>query len=284
MPHLVSHNLATAITKLVATDSLPSLLSNLVIGNLVTRNFEPVVATVGDVVKIPTSWVDHEVPLTTHAEASFQIPDVTKVLAVPDLLRLYMEPAVIALAEKIESDLLNLFTGFTGILPGGVPGQPLTEAAIDSAETALFNAKVPVGVPKYLVVDGTAYSHLRRIPRFSEYSSADEAGLRNLIDGRIGKLKDFFVFRSYEVAKTSATSPPTTNNLAFTKDAIGFAMRRLPPPPLGSQVIAEYAELGSFGMRVILHHNPESFAQILTLDLLYGCSVIRPKHGVVVWS
>ena len=34
--------------------------------------------------------------LNTHAEATFQIPDVTKVLAVPDLLKLYMQPAVVA--------------------------------------------------------------------------------------------------------------------------------------------------------------------------------------------
>ena len=44
--------------------------------------------------------------LNTHAEATFQIPDVTKVLAVPDLLKLYMQPAVVAMAERIETDLL----------------------------------------------------------------------------------------------------------------------------------------------------------------------------------
>ena len=49
-----------------------------------------------------------QIVLNTHAEATFQIPDVTKVIAVPDLLKLYMQPAVVALAEKIESDLLGL--------------------------------------------------------------------------------------------------------------------------------------------------------------------------------
>ena len=43
--------------------------------------------------------------LNTHAEATFQIPDVTKVLAVPDLLKLYMQPAVVAMAERIETDI-----------------------------------------------------------------------------------------------------------------------------------------------------------------------------------
>ncbi len=44
-----------------------------------------------------------QIILNTHAEATFQVPDVTKILAVPDLLKLYMQPAVVALAERIES-------------------------------------------------------------------------------------------------------------------------------------------------------------------------------------
>jgi hypothetical protein len=48
-----------------------------------------------------------------HAEATFQISDVTKVLAVPDLLKMYMAPAVAAIAQKVENDLLALHGGFT---------------------------------------------------------------------------------------------------------------------------------------------------------------------------
>ena len=62
-----------------------------------------------------------QIVLNTHAEATFQIPDVTKVLAVPDLLKIYMQPAVAAIAQKIESDLLNLYAGFTANTPVGTP-------------------------------------------------------------------------------------------------------------------------------------------------------------------
>ena len=82
-----------------------------------------------------------QIVLNTHAEATFQIPDVTKVLAVPDLLRVYMQPAVVAIAEKIETDLLNLYAGFTANTPLGTAGTPVTEALLDQAETALFSAK-----------------------------------------------------------------------------------------------------------------------------------------------
>ena len=64
-----------------------------------------------------------------------------------------MQPAVVAIAEKIESDLLDLYAGFTANTPVGTAGTPITEATIDAAETALFQAKVPPSEPKYLVVD-----------------------------------------------------------------------------------------------------------------------------------
>jgi hypothetical protein len=186
-------------------------------------------------------------------EATFQIPDVTKILAVPDLLKVYMQPAVTAIAERIESDLLGLYASFSANTPVGVAGTPITEAVIDAAETALFQAKVPSSQPKHLIVDAGTYSQMRQIPRFSEFQTAGEAGLRALIEGTVGKIKDFFVFRSQLVAKTGS-SPVTTHNLAFVRDAIGLVIRRLPQPLPGTGAIAEYADLGTFGMRVIMSY------------------------------
>jgi hypothetical protein len=303
MPMITSSNVAQAIVKLVAADALPALMGNLVMGNLVNRQYEPTLASAGDTVNVPIpptlvanniaeggsvitqnpSLGNASIVLNTHAEATFQIPDVTKILAVPDLLRLYMQPAVIALAERIESDLLAMYPQFTanGVL--GTGGVAPTEALIDQAETVLFNAKVPMSEPKYLVLSGDAYSQVRQIPRFSEYSTAGDAGLRALVDGSVGKIKDFFVFRSQFVPKTGS-APATTHNFAFSKNAIGLAMRRLPQPLPGTGAIAEYAELGNFGMRVVMSYQPNTLSQQFTVDVLYGVGVLRNNHGVVVRS
>lgn len=303
MATITSANLANAIVKLVAVEALPSLMGHLVMGNLVNRDFEPQLAQAGDTVNVPippTMTANNiaeggsvvtqnpnvqtaQIVLNNHVEATFQIPDVTKVIAVPDLLRLYMQPAMVALAEKVESDLLGLYSQFTANTPIGTGGTALTEAVVDSAETTLFNAKVAQSASKYLVVDGTAYSQLRQITRFSEFSSAGEAGLRALVEGSIGKLKDFYVFRSQFVKKTG-TSPVTTNNVAFSKDAIGLAIRRLPKPLPGTGAVAEYAELGNFGMRVLMSYEPNTLSQKFTVDILYGCGVLRNDHGVQVRS
>jgi len=308
MPSITSTNVANAIVKLVAADALPALVGNLVMGNLVNRDYEPTLAQAGDTVNVPIapqlvannladvngtgnasvtpqnpSLGNAQIVLNTHAEATFQIPDVLKVLAVPDLLRVYMQPAVVAIAEKIESDLLNLYAGFTANTPLGTGGTAITEALLDQAETTLFQSKVPSGAPKFLIVDSNTYSAMRQIPRFSEFQNTGEAGLRAIVDGTIGKVKDFFVFRSQYVQKTG-TTPVNTHNLAFCRDAIGLVIRRLPQPLPGTGAIAEYAELGNFGMRVTMSYQPNTLSQQFTVDVLYGCAILRNGFAVQINS
>jgi hypothetical protein len=208
---------------------------------------------------------------------------VTKVLAVPDLLKLYMQPAVVAIAENIETNLLGLYASFTANTPVGTGGSTITEDTVDAAETALFSAKAPPSANKYLVVDSNTYSALRQIPRFSEFNTAGEAGLRALVDGAVGKMKDFYIFRSQFISYTGS-SPVVTHNLAFTRDGIGLVVRRLPQPLPGTGAIAEYAELGSFGMRVTMSYQPNTLAQQFTVDVLYGVGVLQNAFGVQVDS
>ncbi len=301
MGAITTTNVASAIVKLVAADALPVLVGNLVMGNLVNRDYEPVLANAGDTVNVPIpptlvanniadggtvtlqnpSLGNAQIVLNTHAEATFQIPDVTKVLAVPDLLKIYMQTAVAAIAQSIETSLLSLYAGFTTNTPVGTAGTALTEATVDAAETALFLAKVPPSEQKYIVVDSAAYSAWRQIPLFEEFQTAGAAGLAALIDGTIGKYKDFYVFRSQFVPKTGS-SPINTHNLAFTRDAIGLVVRRLPQPLPGTGAIAEYAELGNFGVRVVMSYQPNTLAQQFTVDVLYGCGVLRNTCGVQV--
>ena len=299
MPAITSANVAQAIVKLVAAEALPALVGNLVMGNLVNRNYEPVLAQAGDTVNVPIppaltanniaeggtvqlqnpNLGNAQIVLNTHVEATFLVPDVTKALSVPDLLTTYMQPAVVAIAEKIERDLLNLYSGFTANPTLGTGGVPLSEAVIDTAETALFNAKVPPSAPKYLVVSPESYSALRQVARFSEWNTAGEAGVNALIQGTIGRIKDFFIFRSQYVAQTGS-APVTTHNLGFARDAVGLVIRRLPQPLPGTGAIAEYAELGNFGMRVVMSYQPSTLAQQFTADVLYGAAILRNPYGV----
>ena len=142
---------------------------------------------------------------------------------------------------------------------------------------------VPASQPKYLVVDSNTYSQIRQIPRFSEYYSSGEAGLRALVVGNVGKMKDFFIFRS-QFVPTTGSAPTNTHNLAFTKDSIGLVVRRLPQPLPGTGAVAEYAEMGNFGIRVVMSYQPNTLSQQFTVDVLYGCGVLRNNFAVQVNS
>lgn len=299
MPAITSSNVADAIVKLIATDALPSLVGNLVMGNLVNRTFETDLASQGDTVNIPippvlaatniaeggsvttqaASLGNAQVVINVHAESSFQIPDVTRVLAHPDLLNMYMMPAIISLAERIEQDLMQLYLNLTANTAVGTGNTTITESVVDNAETALFTVKVPESLPKFLVVNGATYSDMRQIPRFSEYEKAPALG-NTIMTGTVGRLKNFYILRSQYVQKPSTT----TYNLAFARDAFALVMRRLPKPLQGTGAIADYAELGNFGMRVVMSYAPGTLAQQFTVDALYGVAVLRNLFGVNVLS
>src|SRR4051794_25303250 len=124
MPAITSDTLASAILKLISAKVFPILRPVMMMGNLVTRDFDALIATAGDTVTVrtPATMVANvisetgtittqnpapgntELVLDTHAEASFQIPDVVKAIANPDVLNTYMQPAIVAIATKIETD------------------------------------------------------------------------------------------------------------------------------------------------------------------------------------
>ena len=299
MAAITSANVAEAIVKLVAADALPALVGNLVMGNLVNRSYEADLANQGDTVNIPIpptmaanniaeggtvstqnpSLGNAQVVINTHAESSFQIPDVTRVLAHPDLLNMYMMPAIISLAERIEQDLTQLYLNLTANTAVGTANTTITESVIDSAETTLFTAKVPDSLPKFLVLSGSTYSDARQIQRFSEDKVSPEfAGV--IPSGIVGRLKNFYVMRSQYVQKVAST----TYHLALARDAFALVMRMLPKPLPNTGAVAEYASLGNFGMRVVLSYAPNTLAQQFTVDCLYGVAVLRNVYGVQALS
>ena len=305
MAAITSANAAQAIVKLVAAQGLPAVMGAMVMGTRINRDYEPSLANAGDTVNIPIPPVmttynvaeggsvtpqnpslgNAQVVLNQHAEATFQIPDVTAALVGAErgdfsLMSKYLNPAMIALAERMETDLLNLYTNLTANTAVGTGGSSLTESAVALAEKALFDAKVPQNERLTLAVSSQAYSDLRQIERFTEERMIVGAG-QAISTGRLGlQVKNFDVFRSQFVAKPSST----TYNLGFAKDAFALVIRRLPQPLPGTGAIAEYAELGNFGMRIVMSYAPNTLAQQFTVDMLYGIAVLRHIFGVQVLS
>lgn len=298
MTSLTSENVAVAIVKLVAAQALPVLESNLFMARLVNRNYEATLANAGATVDIPiapaltasdiaeTGTVSTQNPslgnasitLTSHIYSSFFIPDVAKALNSLDLATTYMQPAMLALAERIESDLLGLYPMFTFNTAVGAANTVPTEQVIDDIDTTFFKAKIPVTAPKYCACSADFYAALRSIPRFSE---VDKIGSGEAImTGEFGKLKNVSFFRSQIVAPISTT----TNNLAFTPDAIALVTRPLGTPLPGTGAVATYVNAHGIGIRVTMSYAPNSLGHQFTADVLYGCGALRNQAGLLVNS
>lgn len=299
MPGITSANAANAILKLIAARALDVLEPVMVMGSLVNRDFDAQLAGGGDTVNVPIPGVmvsnnisengqvqtqnpslgNAVVTLNQHEEASFALPDVLKVLAVPGLLDLYMKPAVVAVATAMEQSLLGLYANLTSNTAVGTGAAGLgSESVIDSAEKALFKAYVPENSPRYLVVGADAYSDLRQIPRFTE---AKTIGTGDAIQtGFVGNLKNFRVFRSQLVPKVSTT----TYNMAFASDAFALVTRQLPQPLPGTGAIAEYTNKNGYGLRIIMSYQANTLQQQFTVDALFGVAILRNVFGLQVLS
>lgn len=113
------------IPELWAREALAVLMSNMVMGNLVNRDFNDMVANFGDVVntsrpadfegkrKTDSDSVTEQdaqspnipVPLDQHIHVTFVIKDGEMSKALPDLVQRYLEPAARELAEKVDQIL-----------------------------------------------------------------------------------------------------------------------------------------------------------------------------------
>ena len=68
------------------------------------------------------------------------------------------------------------------------------------------------------------------------------------------------------------------------RDGIALAVRRLPQPLPGTGAIAEYAELGGFGLRIVMSYVPGTLSQQFTVDVLYGTAILRNQFCQQVLS
>ena len=297
---ITSANAVQAIVKLVAGKALPALGPNFVMAAFVNRNYDAVLAQAGDAINIPIapnlsanniaeggtvtnqnpSLGNAQITLNSHFESTFTIPNVPQALASPSLIDTYMQPAVLAIAEKIEGDLLNLYGLFTANTSVGTASSPLTESTIDSGETALFNARMADSIQKYLVVSGTAYSQLRQISRFTESRMTGDNSGDAIYRGTILQAKNCMVVRSQKVISSGGT----TNNLMFGSDAICLVTRALPQVISGTGAVSQNINSNGFGMRVVMSYNPQTLSQQFTVDCLYGIGILRNQFAVPVLS
>lgn len=234
-----------------------------------------------DVTRQRPTETEVEVSLDSHYEVTFAAEDVARALSKTTVLDGYIEDAAKVLAEKVEDSLAALYASAGDTVTGVTSSNVVTK--FTEARRKLITAKVPQNEPMFAYMSEYAVEDLLNDDILKDASKIGQS--RPLIEGAIGRMRSFDVFES-QVVNTSG-SPSTYHNMFYTKDSMALVTRPLPQDAEefggAKQAVVTDPQTG-FSMRVTMSYNANALAPQITLDCIWGVSVLRSEHLIDVQS
>ena len=263
-------------TQEIARQALPRLIENLVMPNLMHRDFSnDFVLGKGDTIRVrkpavltakkfetnidPQGVTENsvEVKLDQLADVSVEFSVLEMATNVDDLNRLFVEPAAVALAEKINTDGLALLKN----IAASASADPKSLDAFAQAAKVLNKAKVPVA-PRHGIWSPDAEADFRTVPAIvnAEKSGTTEA-LRNGSIGRIFGI-DNYMAQGVDAGMLGAVFHPF---------AFAFVTRPLTAPKGVECYVTNY---NGISLRVTRGYDMNTKKEICSMDVLYGYKVL----------
>jgi len=215
---------------------------------------------------------DDEVVITLnkHKEVTFSPEDVARAFAKPNIIEGYMQDAAMVLAEAVEQSLADLYTSAGDDLNAG---SAVELADLRSGRRKLITAKVPKNAPLYAWLDEYAVEDLPLTDAAVLGSAAP------VIEGSIARLAGFNIFESQMA--NSEGSPLTFHDMLYAKSAMGLVIRPLPMDAEAfggaKQAVVTDPQTG-LSLRVTMSYDANALAPQITLDVLWGCGILRAEH------
>jgi len=287
-----------AIPEFWSSVALGALKANTVMAQLVRRDFDAEVATVGDTVNVIrrgslvvndksiNSGVTLQNPTQTklpivldqHKEVSFLIEDIASAKAIDDAVN-FVEDAAIVIAEDVDLALLNLYVNAGSFV--GAFTDDLDVPVVVAARRALNDQKCPQRGRVLVVGSGPEASLLNKV----EFTSSDFGGdvsRMAVIEANLGRKYGFDFFMDQQTVEASANQ---VSNIAFHRDAFVLITRLLPIPPPSTGAQASAVSEDGVAMRAIRSYNIQQLGMQMTIDILYGVKALRADtHAVEVRS
>jgi hypothetical protein len=270
--------------KNIARLALPRLIENLVFPNLIHRDFsndfelgkgatiqvrKPVILAAKEFTgEIETQDVIEptiDVTLDKIATVDVAFSAMERAVNVDDLNRLFIEPAAVALAQKINTDGLALLNDVTAT----AAANPASLDAFAQASKVLSKANVPVA-PRNGVWSPDAEAQFRTVPSIvnAEKSGTTEA-LRNGSIGRIFGIENYM----------AQGIPADILGAAFHPLAFAFVTRPLAKPASVESYTTNY---NGISLRVTRGYDMRTKTEICSMDVLYGYKTIDANLAVKV--
>lgn len=292
---------AVFIPTIIATKALGRLPAYLNVANTISRDSDWTTAQVGQTIQVPKrgavvaydktsgekstkqapTGTNVSVTLNKHKEVVIAIDDLAKVCENQDTQNGYAEDGAIALAEKIETDLLDLHPYITATKTWDRSSEDTIEASFLAVRKWFVDQKVPKSEPRYFQVDSSIYNDLLGTDKYSRYDATGQQG--QITEGEMIKAYGFKVFES-QVIPTSG-SPVAYHNIAYTRNGLVLANRPLPKPQGfgGYYGIANAPSVG-LSLRAMLWYDPDYKQHVLSLDILYGVAILDTRRVLEVES
>jgi hypothetical protein len=293
---------ASMIPTIIAQKALGAFAGYMNLAKTVSRDFEWVPATFGETIKVPKrgalsanakvagsdvtiqapTATDVDVTLNQHFEVTLQIDDVTKVLENQDTMQGYAEDAAIALAEKIETTIAGKHADITDTVTFDTTSAATMENSFLTVRERMALNKVPLTERKFAYLTPSVITKLLQIDRFTRADAYGKSGI--IAEGALGRIGGIDVFES-QLVQTSG-SPVAYHNIIYTKNAFVLAARPLPEVPAGYGAVSTVIQDPDtqMGLRVISSYDAKKLAMQITLDVLFGVSVLDTRRVVEMES
>lgn len=293
MPNITLTEVGDALATIIAAQALGYLKANTVMARLVNRNYDSLVATRGQVVKIPftggltvndkaaNTAVTRQAPndtsisvtLNKHKEVTFLIEDVARAMSSVDYLNAYLIDGMAVMAEAIDGDLTGLYSGLSQTVDATAG---MSKGTFREARRLLNAAKVPQA-SRVAVLHEDAESEFLNITEATNRDYAEALGQARA-EGSSGRFFGFDVYMDQQVKVVSGAC----KNLFFHRDAFVLVTRPLAGDGDGMGVVQRTMEEDGIGVRVTLGYDKDLLGIQCTIDVLYGVGELRDNHGIAV--
>lgn len=285
----------------IAQAALATLYENNVMAALVHRDYEDVFANaVGDTITIrkPAVFVANEyvrsagitvqdaaesgIPMVLNhfADVSFAVTSEDLTLKITDFSDRLLTPAMEAISQKIDRDLLALRSDIVhtvGTTSGEMWNDPNSMIA---AGRVLNQNKVPFTERRAVVGPAMGAEWLKANLLQKANERGDTMGLQEASLGARLFGFDPYITNNITVPTPGTGISTTEVGVAFHRTAFALAVRPLALPR--GAVNAAIANYKGFGLRVIYGYDMDKKQDVVSIDCLYGTKTLDSNRAVLI--
>jgi hypothetical protein len=223
----MANNIQALIPEWWALESLRILTKNLVVANLVNRDYDGHFAKGGDVVNINRTGTftavrkqkgspiiiqdaiveGDTVKLNQHLHVSFELDDRDIQSSFVDLKTRFMVPAARALAEGIDLILMGEVYNFLGTTAGAI-GAAVGDAALRDLNEAFTRNLIPRD-GRNLIIGPSTENDMLGIDQFNDVAPRSE---NPILNGWIGRARSFDIYVANQTSEVAAPGIGVTSN------------------------------------------------------------------------